>query len=160
LPISRLIAIALVALPIAEIATFIVVGKAIGVLATLLLVVASAIGGLALLRGQGIALLLRARRDAAAGLLPAEAAGEGLLLVGAGVLLLIPGFLTDLAAFALLIPGLRRAAWRGLRGRTPSGPDSWARREAGRRPDVIELAPEDYSAPSRPTPWARGGDAG
>jgi UPF0716 protein FxsA len=98
--------------PLAEIATFVMVGRAIGVIATLALVVASSVLGMTLLREAGLMTALRLERGREA---PAKILAEGGTRMLAGLLLLIPGFLTDLAALAVLIPGVRRmvAGWFG-----------------------------------------------
>ena len=99
-------------LPIAEIAVFIQVGSRIGVGMTLLLVVAGVVGGIWLVRIQGFATAMRVQGMIARGESPAQEMLEGLALLVAGVLLVIPGFLTDIAAFILLTPPLRRAITR------------------------------------------------
>ncbi|GAB4511904.1 MAG: hypothetical protein Tsb0026_15370 [Sulfuricaulis sp.] len=102
----------LLLIPVAEIAVFIQVGSRIGVGMTLLLVLASAVFGIWLVRTQGLAAATRVQAVMAQGESPALGMLEGLALLAAGVLLLIPGFVTDLAAFALLIPPLRRGIIR------------------------------------------------
>lgn len=102
----------LLLVPIGEIATFIWVGARIGVGLTLLLVVASAVVGIWLVRTQGLATASRVQAMIAQGESPALGMLEGLALLAAGVLLAIPGFLTDIAAFVLLIPPLRRGIIR------------------------------------------------
>lgn len=121
----------LLLIPIAEIAVFIQVGSRIGVGMTLFLVLASAVFGVWLVRTQGFAAATRVHAMIARGESPALGMLEGLALLAAGVLLLIPGFVTDLAAFALLIPPLRRGVIRlylrrvGLEGTvTRHHPDS------------------------------------
>lgn len=102
----------LLVIPVAEIAAFIQVGARIGVGMTLLLVLASAVFGIWLVRTQGFAAATRVQAMIAQGESPALGMLEGLALLAAGVLLLIPGFVTDLAAFVLLIPPLRRGIIR------------------------------------------------
>jgi UPF0716 protein FxsA len=97
---------------VAEIAIFIQVGSWIGVGMTLLLVFASAMFGIWLVRAQGFAAAKRVQAMIAQGESPALGMLEGLALLAAGVLLVIPGFVTDVAAFALLIPPLRRGIIR------------------------------------------------
>src|SRR5579859_1988737 len=91
-------------LPLAEIAIFILVGRAIGIVPTLALVAASSVIGAIILRDAGLLTLVRLgqRRED-----PAAILREGGARMLAGLLLLIPGFLTDLAGLALLTPGLR-----------------------------------------------------
>jgi UPF0716 protein FxsA len=107
--------------PLAEIAIFILIGRAIGVVATLALIVASSALGMTLLRDAGLATALRLERGREA---PAKILAEGGTRMMAGLLLLIPGFLTDLAAAAVLIPSVRRmlAGWIAVRGSEPGSP--------------------------------------
>lgn len=102
----------LLLVPIAEIAVFIQVGSRIGVGMTLLLVFANAVIGIWLVRAQGFAAATRVQAMIVQGESPALGMLEGLALLAAGVLLVIPGFVTDVAAFVLLIPPLRRAIIR------------------------------------------------
>lgn len=102
----------------AEIATFIAVGRAIGVLATLALVALTMVGGLLLVRVLGLDALKRAEASLARGESPAGAVFDAACVAFAGVLLALPGFLSDLLALALLIRPLRNwlggMMWRGL----------------------------------------------
>ncbi len=104
--------ILLLVAPVAEIAVFIQVGSRLGVGPTLLLVLASAVFGMWLVRTQGFAAATRVQAMIARGESPALGMLEGMALLAAGVLLVIPGFVTDAAAFVLLIPPLRRAILR------------------------------------------------
>lgn len=104
--------ILLLLLPVAEIAVFVQVGSRIGAGMTVLLVVASAVVGVGLVRRQGLATAARVQAMVGRGESPALGMLEGMALLAAGVLLVIPGFLTDIAAFALLIPPLRRGIIR------------------------------------------------
>lgn len=98
----------LLLLPLVEIALFVQLGGVIGLWPTLGLVVASALLGVAVLRHQGIR-LQQGLREAAMGLRdPLAPVAEGAAVFAAGLLLLIPGFLTDLLALPLLLPPLRR----------------------------------------------------
>jgi UPF0716 protein FxsA len=90
--------------PLAEIAIFILVGEAIGVFATLALIVISSALGLVMLRDAGIVTALKLSRQTAN---PATILAEGGSRIMAGLLLLLPGFLSDLAALAILFPPVR-----------------------------------------------------
>ena len=103
-----IILIFMLVLPIAEIATFVWVGSRIGVGLTLLLVVLGVVIGLWLVRRQGFATAGRVQAMLARGESPAPGVLEGMALLAAGMLFLLPGFLTDIAAMLLLIPPLRR----------------------------------------------------
>lgn len=103
--------------PLIEIYVLIQVGGLIGVWPTVFLVVLTALVGAVLLRYQGIATLLRVRGALMRGEAPAQALLEGVVLVFGGVLLLTPGFVTDVVGFVCLIPVTRRAllAWATAR---------------------------------------------
>ena len=98
----------LLVVPIAEIATFVWVGSRIGIGLTLLLVVLGVVVGLWLVRRQGFATAGRVQAMIARGESPAQGMLEGMALLVAGMLFVLPGFLTDIAAMLLLIPPLRR----------------------------------------------------
>lgn len=91
-----------------EIALFIMVGGAIGLWPTLLLVVLSSLTGVMLVRAQGFAALAHMQESAALGTDPSrEVADAGLKLV-AGLFLILPGFLTSFVGLGLLFPPMRR----------------------------------------------------
>jgi UPF0716 protein FxsA len=98
-----------VALPLFELYLLIQVGSEIGALPTLALSVLTALVGSLLVRMQGFGVLQRVRAAAERGELPALELIDGVLLLGAGFALLLPGFLTDLVGFLLLASPLRRA---------------------------------------------------
>lgn len=76
----------------------------------LLLVVATGLAGAWLVRHQGWRALGRIRSEISAGKLPGDALVDGALVLVAGLLLLTPGILTDLAAIGLLVPFTRAVA--------------------------------------------------
>ena len=153
--------LALVAIPMIEIALFIKVGGLIGLWPTLGIVVLTAVAGSSLMRVQGARALsgLRASlndlRD------PTEPIAQGALILLAGALLVLPGFLTDTIGLLLLIPPVRRAILRHVAARVRvegfaaggTGP-----RQEPWRPEVIdgeffEIGPDD--GPRRPSGWTR-----
>lgn len=97
-----------IVIPILEMWLLITVGSHIGALPTIGLVFLTAVIGVALLRQQGVATLLRANQRMRSGEIPAIEMGEGIFLAVGGALLLTPGFITDAVGFACLIPGIRR----------------------------------------------------
>ncbi|MBK3732227.1 FxsA family protein [Azospirillum brasilense] len=101
-------------LPIAEIATFIEVGDWIGAGPTVGLVILSAILGSVLIRWQGLSVLKRAQASAERGESPVGAVFEGFCVVVAGLLLIIPGFLTDIVGLLLFVRPIRNALGRWL----------------------------------------------
>ena len=99
---------AFLAVPLAEVYLFAELGAVLGAPATVALCLATAAAGAFLVRRQGRAVLASARQALRAGRVPAAEAFDGVCLVVAGIALLLPGFLTDVAGFLLLAPPLRR----------------------------------------------------
>ena len=138
---ARFIVLGVLALPLFEIAGFILVGKAIGVLATLGLVLLSALVGVAILRIRGVAMPQRLRAALSSGTLPAEAFADGALVAVAAMLLIVPGFATDLLGLLLLVPPVRGLLLRlaGRHMRVASFTVGPAPGDTRRGPDTIEL---------------------
>ena len=110
MPIFMLIGLAL---PLMELAVLVKVGQAVGLWRLLLLLLGMAVLGAALLYWQGWTALRQTQDALMRGEPPVGPMLEGMLLVAAGVLLLVPGLITDVFALALLVPPLRRAIARG-----------------------------------------------
>jgi UPF0716 protein FxsA len=100
-------------IPLIEIFLFIKVGASIGAFNTILLILATAVIGVALLRRQGMSTFQKVQSQMQQGELPALGMIEAVMLFFAGALLLTPGFFTDTIGFILLIPPLRKvlALW-------------------------------------------------
>lgn len=98
-------------LPLLEIYVLIESGRLIGLWPTVLLVVLTGIAGSWLMRQQGFALLGKIQRELAAGHLPADSLLDGALIIAGGMLLLTPGFCTDLTGASMLTPPTRKL-WR------------------------------------------------
>ena len=94
-------------LPIVELSILVWIGSETVWWLPILLVIATGIAGAALARWQGWQVLQRIREDARAGRIPASALIDGFLILLAGVLLVTPGVITDIAGIALLIPPIR-----------------------------------------------------
>ena len=101
---------------LAEIAGFIIVGEWIGVWWTLLLVVLSAVLGMAILRGQSMQMMRKMQEAMRQGKSPAMIRREVPFVMLAGILLIIPGFVSDIIALLLLIPVVPRVVIRWLKG--------------------------------------------
>jgi UPF0716 protein FxsA len=111
----------IVGVPILELMLLIEVGKHIGAIYTVGLVIVTAAIGITLVRMQGYAALTRAQASLDENRLPVGEAVDGVFLLFAGGLLLFPGFITDAIGLLLLIPFVRRglglAIWRALAAR-------------------------------------------
>ena len=147
---ARFFLIGLLLLPIVEIALFIKVGQTIGLWPTLALVIGAAILGSALLRQQGLSVLMQLRGNVAAGKLPGKAIADAMLISVAAVLLVLPGFLSDVVGLALLLPPVRHLIYQGLASKftvvQASGFSTQPSPEDGRirSPDTIDLDDEEY----------------
>jgi UPF0716 protein FxsA len=144
-------------LPLMEIAGFVLVGRQIGVLATIGLVVLAMIVGSVLMRLQGLGVLTRMRRDFDVGQTPGRELAHGAMILLAGALLIVPGFLTDIAGLLLFLPPVRDVVWRFLRSRVQVSSFSSFGGGFARRPDrgpTIDLDADDYSpGPDPDSPW-------
>ncbi len=109
----RIFFLVFVLLPLLELYVLIEVGRGIGGLTTIALCVLTAVVGGLLIRIQGIQTLLKARQSMRQHEL-AEQGMHGVMLVIAGVLLFIPGFISDTLGFLLLMPAMRHVMIRRM----------------------------------------------
>jgi UPF0716 protein FxsA len=98
--------------PLIELYFLIQVGSVIGALPTIALSILTALLGGALVRQQGLAVLMRVRELLERGEMPALELLDGAVLLVCGFALLLPGFVTDAVGLLLLIPPLRSALIR------------------------------------------------
>ena len=101
--------------PFIELTILLEVGQYIGVSSTLLIIILTGIVGAALARMQGFTILQRIRQDIQMGRMPTDPLIDGLFILSAALLLLTPGFLTDLVGFFLLSPFGRNFLRRRVR---------------------------------------------
>jgi UPF0716 protein FxsA len=106
-----------IVVPLVEIAVLIQVGQWLGVLDTIGLLLLISLVGVWLVKRQGSGTLRRIREDLEYGRMPTDSLLDGGLLMTAGVLLLVPGFVTDFFGLLLLLPPVRGGARRLVRGR-------------------------------------------
>lgn len=151
----------LLLLPLAEIAAFVVVGKYLGVLATLGLTVLASMAGLVLLRVQGAGVLRRLQTESQKGADPAREIVHGAMIVIAAFLLIIPGFITDVVGILLFVPFVRDFAWSLVKPHVTVMRESRfsyrssSKGPAAPRATVIDLDEEDYHHdPNRQSPWS------
>lgn len=94
--------------PLIELFLLIEIGRLIGALNTVLIVVATAILGASLAKREGLVTWSKIRMNLSQGRMPAEELFDGLLILIAGVVLITPGLITDTFGFLLLIRPTRR----------------------------------------------------
>ncbi len=103
-------------IPILEIYVLIEAGRQIGLFPTLLLILLTGVAGAWLARTQGIEVVRRIQMEMAEGRMPGVILLDGAMILVGGVLLLTPGFCTDLLGFSFLAP-FSRSFWRDLLSR-------------------------------------------
>ncbi len=94
-------------IPAMEIFLFIEIGKTIGTFNTFLLVIISGILGAYLAKMQGLQAISRIQHQLEQGIMPAEEMVDAFIILIAGIVLLTPGFITDIAGLLLLFPPTR-----------------------------------------------------
>lgn len=147
-----------ITVPILEIGLFIKVGERIGLWPTIGITVATAFIGTALLRHQGLGTLRRVQESLNENRLPVAELFDGLCILLAGLLLLTPGFMTDVLGFLLFIPPVRAVValligraiarhgnvYMATEGFPPGGPDGTGGVIDGEYEDVT---PDDPALP-------------
>jgi UPF0716 protein FxsA len=111
----------LIVAPIIEIAVFIQVGDWVGFGPAILLLILVSIVGVWVVKHQGTGVLRRMRTEIQAGRVPTAELIDGVLILAAGLLLLLPGFVSDILALLLLVPIVRHV------------PNTWVRKRAAVR---------------------------
>ena len=91
-------------IPIIEISIFITIGSKIGVFNTISIILVTAMAGIFLIRRQGISLLFNAQHNLSKGIFPSEEIKGAIFLLISGLLLITPGFFTDIIGFGIFIP--------------------------------------------------------
>jgi UPF0716 protein FxsA len=97
-----------IGIPALEIYTLLEFGRLIGSGATLALIIITGISGAYLARSQGFELLTKIQSELSQGRMPANEMIDGLLIFAGGLVLLTPGFWTDLLGFFCLLPATRK----------------------------------------------------
>jgi UPF0716 protein FxsA len=155
-----LVVLIFILVPIAELYVIIKVGGAIGLVPTLILLLADAVLGSMLLRRQGRNAWVRFNRALAENRVPHKEVIDGVLVIMGGALLLTPGFITDIFGLILLIPPTRAVvrafASRIVRRRMAlGGAAAWTFGRATRprrRPPATGGPPPGGAPPRGPAP--------
>lgn len=152
-------ALVALALPLAEIAGFVVVGRWIGLWWVLALVIGAGLLGAAILRGRMS--ILRSTVRGRGGLAALGALADEALLAVAAVLLMLPGFLSDLVALPLLLPPVRRLLVAALAARVAVVRPARGWDDTIIEGEVIDIdavrgrRPEGEAGPLPPSAWTR-----
>lgn len=94
-------------LPALEIYLLFTIGAQIGGLNTLFIVLSTGLIGASLAKSQGLSILASIQNKLQQGQIPAEQIVHGLLIFAGGLLLMTPGFVTDITGFLMVFPGTR-----------------------------------------------------
>lgn len=93
-----------VIVPVTELYILIEVGKKIGSLTTIGIIILTGIIGAYLVKSQGFMILRKIQNDLNEGIMPGDSLIQGAIILAGGILLLTPGFVTDIVGFIFLIP--------------------------------------------------------
>ena len=104
----RVLFVLFIIIPIIEISVLMQVGELLGMWPTIAIVILSAWIGAKYVRQQGLATMQSVQAKMAQGEMPSSEIVTGLMLLVAGVLLVTPGFVTDIFGLSLLIPSVRQ----------------------------------------------------
>ena len=103
-----------VIVPVTELYILIEVGKKIGSLTTIGIIILTGIIGAYLVKSQGFMILKKIQNDLNEGIMPGDSLIQGVIILAGGILLLTPGFVTDIIGFIFLIPVSRRVVKKYL----------------------------------------------
>jgi UPF0716 protein FxsA len=113
--VTKYLFLAFTVVPLVELYLLIGLGRQLGVLPTLGLVLVTGLLGAWLAKREGRSVVRSWREATAQGRLPADGILSGALVLVGGVLLVTPGLVTDVVGFLLLIPPTRRLIAARLR---------------------------------------------
>ena len=103
--------------PLTELYLLLQVGSVLGVGLTILLVVSTGVVGAYLARLEGWRTLRQMQENLHNGIAPTGELIDAALILGAGLLLITPGIVTDIVGFSLLLPPTRTALKHAIRRR-------------------------------------------
>ncbi|HKF82627.1 MAG TPA: FxsA family protein [Solirubrobacterales bacterium] len=162
-----------IVVPIAELYVIIQVGQLIGVVPTLVLLLADAVLGSMLLKHEGRGAWRRFNEALAGRRFPGREVADGALIIVGGTLLLTPGFITDIFGLFLLLPPTRAVTRRLLKrftigrftvvGMPGGGPGPFGPPSGGQRPNRdydFEGSAEEVPPQGDGEPRLPGGDRG
>ncbi|MBS4212976.1 MULTISPECIES: FxsA family protein [Neobacillus] len=104
----RYLLLLIIAVPAAEIGFLLLSGKTIGVWPTILLIILTGVLGAYLAKREGLQTIRKAQEQFRMGQIPGDAVLDGICIIIGGILLLTPGFLSDIFGFLLLFPPTRK----------------------------------------------------
>lgn len=97
----------LIIVPAIELGLLILLGKSIGIIPTILMIILTGVIGLLLAKKEGMNTIRLTQMQLARGEIPSDVLLDGICILMGGLLLLAPGFLTDFVGLYLIIPFTR-----------------------------------------------------
>ncbi len=97
-----------IVVPIIEIYVLVTVGEHIGAAETIFLVILTGIAGASFAKSQGAQIIYKIRAAMQRGEMPGKELLHGAMVLAGGIMLLTPGFITDLLGLSLLFPLTRQ----------------------------------------------------
>ncbi len=107
-----LLTVLFLVVPLIELWVIVGAAQTIGVPETLVVLVLISVAGAYLVKWAGLGVLMRMQKTLRQGEVPTRDVVDGFLVLLAGALLLVPGFLSDILALGLLFPPTRSVARR------------------------------------------------
>ena len=129
-----ILAFIFIAVPMIEIAVLVKLGTVIGFWPTLLIQIGSGVAGALLARMEGLWVWRKIALELQSGKIPADQLINAFLIFAAGIILVMPGLVTDLLAYLLLIPWTRNLFKKWLRKR-------FRKMVRGPEKDTIDITP-------------------
>ncbi|MBD65863.1 MAG: membrane protein FxsA [Halobacteriovoraceae bacterium] len=102
-------------IPALELYLLFKIGAQIGGFNTILIIILTGVIGASLSKSQGLAILAKIQNEFAGGKMPGNQIIQGLMVFAGGLLLLTPGFMTDIIGFSFVLPGTRHLLMHGVR---------------------------------------------
>ena len=133
---------------LAEVVALVLAIKTLGLGGTILLAIASSLLGILMLRRLGLDAARQLRATMGGGA-PEGDVLDGMLSALGALLLILPGFVSDLAGLALAAPSVRQALAARMGGLVRH---TGARARRGSAPDVIDLSPAEWRVVDRSEP--------
>ena len=152
--------VAFLLVPLIEIGLFIQVGGLIGLWPTLLIVVLTAVVGAYLVRQQGLREIQKIQRNLQSMNDPSGPMLQGFLILFSAMLLLTPGFFTDILGFVLLVPALRSRLILAVKSRVHmQSRKAWSPQQQYKEDvtidiEAVEIDPRATAKPGR-SGWTR-----
>lgn len=141
--------LALLIIPLIEIALFVQIGGAIGLFWTITIVLLTALLGAMLLRAQGVQTIGRLQHSLENAQDPTGILADAVVIAICGIFLMTPGFFTDALGLLFLVPQVRHGAFRMFKGQVTS--TAYHRSAGSPADDIIDAEYTDLDPDDIPT---------